>query len=42
MSKVNRNIRGVVFAAALGLASAAHAGDVVVVMAAGAPRRARM
>ena len=36
MSKVNRNIRGFVFAAALGLASAANAGDVVVVMAAGA------
>jgi hypothetical protein len=37
MSKVNRNIRGLVFAATLGLASAANAGDVVVVMAAGAP-----
>jgi subtilisin family serine protease len=36
MSKVNRNIRGLVFATALGLASAANAGDVVVVMAAGA------
>ena len=36
MTKVNRNIRGLVFAAALGLASAANAGDVVVVMAAGA------
>jgi subtilisin family serine protease len=36
MSKVNRTIRGLVFAAALGLASAANAGDVVVVMAAGA------
>jgi len=36
MSKVNRNIRGLVFAAALSLASAANAGEVVVVMAAGA------
>jgi subtilisin family serine protease len=36
MSKVNRNIRGLVFAAALALTAAANAGDVVVVMAAGA------
>jgi hypothetical protein len=36
MSKVNRTIRGLVFAAALTLASVANAGDVVVVMAAGA------
>ena len=36
MSKVNRNILGLMFAAALALASVANAGDVVVVMAAGA------
>lgn len=36
MSKVNLSIRGLVFAAALALTAAANAGDVVVVMAAGA------
>jgi hypothetical protein len=36
MSKVNRTIRCLVFAAAVTLASVANAGDVVVVMAAGA------
>jgi hypothetical protein len=36
MSKVNRTIRCLVLAAAVSLASIAHAGDVVVVMAAGA------
>jgi hypothetical protein len=36
MKKINRNIRGLVFAAAVGLAGMANAGDVVVVMAAGA------
>jgi hypothetical protein len=36
MRKVTRNIRCLVFAAAASLASIAHAGDVVVVMAAGA------
>jgi subtilisin family serine protease len=36
MSKVNRNIRCLVFAAAVTLATVANAGDVVVVMAAGA------
>jgi hypothetical protein len=36
MSKINRNIRSLVFAAAAGLAGMASANDVVVVMAAGA------
>jgi hypothetical protein len=36
MSKVNRNLRCLVFAAAVSLVSIASAGDVVVVMAAGA------
>ena len=36
MSKVNRNIRCLVFAAAVSLVSIANAGDVVVVMGAGA------
>jgi hypothetical protein len=36
MSKVNHTIRGLVLAAALTLSAAANAGDVVVVMAAGA------